>query len=158
MALGKIILAIFGILILILIVVGIDGYMTYKTFDDLSSDDVSNLVSDPQFAVSGVDSETVTVSVVVDLPSAGFIPKGVEIKLTVIFDGDLQTETKSVNLGDSKTIEMQFTMTPAHANTLATGGSLTASAEAEVTPTYVGFAISQATQEVDLGSHTVTKP
>ncbi len=158
MALGKIILAIFGILLLILIVVGIDGYMTYKAFDDLDSDDVSNLVSDPQFDVSGVNSEIVTVSVLVDLPSAGFIPKGVEIKLTVDFDGNVQTETKSVDLGDSKTIEMQFTMTTANADTLATGGSLTVSAEAEATPTIFGYAISQATQDIDLGSQTVTKP
>lgn len=155
MALGKIILAIFGILLLLVVVVGIDGYLTYQAFNDLSDNDISNLVSDPQFEVAD-NNETITISVLVDLPSAGFIPKGVDIKLTVDFDGDVQTVEESVSLGDSKTLSIEFTMTSANANTLASGGSLTVQADAEVTPTIFGYPISQATQDIDLSSHTIS--
>lgn len=156
MGLGKVILGIFGILLLLIAVVAVDGYLTYKTFNDLNSDETSDLVSDPQFEVSGTDSEIVTMSILVDLPSAGFIPKGMDIKLVMNFSGNIQTKTQSVNLGESKTISINFTMTAADANILATGGSLSVSAVAEVTPTVFGYMISQAMQEIDLGSHTVS--
>lgn len=155
MGLGKVIIGIFGILLLLIAVVAVDGYLTYKTFNDLSSEDTANMVSDPQFEVSGTDSEIVTMSILIDLPSAGFIPKGMEIKLIMNFSGNVQTKIQSVDLGDSKTLNINFTMATADANTLATGGSLSVSAVAEVTPTIFGYAISQAMQEVDLGSHTV---
>ena len=155
MGLGKVIFAIFGIILILVALVAVDGYLTYKTFDDLSADETADMVSDPQFEVSGDDSEIVTMSVLVDFPSAGFIPKGAEIKLVMNFSGNVQTKTQSVNLGDSKTLNFNFTMATANANTLATGGSLSVSAVAEITPTIFGYAISQAMQEVDLGSHTV---
>ncbi|OLS29045.1 MAG: hypothetical protein HeimC2_02400 [Candidatus Heimdallarchaeota archaeon LC_2] len=155
MGLGKVILAIFGILLILIALVAVDGYLTYKAFDDLSADETSDMVSDPQFEVSGDDSNIVTMSVLVDFPSAGFIPKGAEIKLIMNFSGNIQTKTQTVSLGDSKTLNFNFTMTTADTNTLATGGSLSVSAVAEITPTIFGYPISQAMQEVDLGSHAV---
>ena len=157
MGLGKVILGIFGILLLLIAVVAVDGYLTYQTFNDLGTNDVSDLVSNPQFAVSGSNSEIVKVSVDVDLPSAGFIPKGVSIKLIVDFNGDVKTAEETVNLGDSKTLSLEFTLSTTNANTLANGGSLSVSVEADVTPQVFGFSITQATQNVDLGSQTITK-
>jgi hypothetical protein len=157
MGLGKVILGIFGILILMIAVVAIDGYLTYQAFEDLDANDIDNLVSDPTFSVSGPDSEIVTVSVVVDLPSAGFIPKGVLIKLIIDFNGDTQSDEETVNLGESKTLTVEFIMSQTNANTLATDGSISVSADAEVTPLIFGYEINQATQDVDLGTHTVSK-
>lgn len=157
MGLGKVILGIFGIILLLIAVVAVDGYLTYQAFNDLSTDDINDLVSNPQFTVSGANSEIVTVSVSVDLPSAGFIPKGVLIKLIVDFNGDIQSDEETVDLGESKTLSIEFTMSTSNANTLATGGSLTISADAEVTPEVLNFSITQAKQEVDLGSQTISK-
>ncbi|MCE7737494.1 MAG: hypothetical protein GPJ54_21570 [Candidatus Heimdallarchaeota archaeon] len=156
MGFGKVILGIFGIFILLIAVVAVDGYLTYKTFNDLSSEETDDMVSNPQFEVSGADSEIVTISLDVDLPSAGFIPKGMEIKLVMNFSGTVQTKTQSMNLGESKGLSFNFTMATADANILATGGSLSVSAIAEVTPTIFEYGISQVMQEVDLGSHTVS--
>ena len=96
MGLGKVIFAIFGIILILVALVAVDGYLTFKTFDDLSADETEDMVSDPQFEVSGDDSEIVTMSVLVDFPSAGFIPKGAEIKLIMNFSGNVQTKTQSV--------------------------------------------------------------
>jgi hypothetical protein len=157
MGLGKVIVAIFGILLLLIAAVAVDGYLTYTAFNDLSKDEIADLVSDPNFSVSGANSEIITVSVSVDLPSAGFIPKSVLVKLIVDFNGDVQSDEETVSLGESKTLSLQFTMTSTNANTLATGGTLSVSADAEVTPQVFNYSISQAKQDVDLGDFSVTK-
>ncbi|MHA2032265.1 MAG: hypothetical protein ACW99A_01240 [Candidatus Kariarchaeaceae archaeon] len=157
MGLGKVILGIFGILMLLVAVVVVDGYLTYQTFNDLNSDEIADLVSDPVFTVSGTNSDVITMSVNVDLPSAGFIPKGVLIKLIVDFNGDIQSDEETVDLGESKTLSIQFTMNTANANTLAADGTLAVSADAEVTPQVFGYSISQAKQDIDLGDFSVSK-
>ena len=154
MGLGKVILAIFGIFLILLIVVGVDAYMTYNTFSGMNQSDVQNMVSNPQFSV-GDQNKTVTISVSVDLPKAGFIPKGVDILLTVTFDGNTQTSHQNVNLGETKTLSVTFTISDTEVQTLASGGSITVTAKADVTPTVIGYAIKQATQKIDLGSQTI---
>ena len=154
MGLGKIIAAVFALIFILLIVIGIDGYMTYSAFSELSKDDISSLVSNPQYEV-GTDNKTITISVDVNLPKAGFIPKGVLIKLIVSFNDVEQSQSKTVSLGDKETFSLSFTMTDANAQILATGGSLTVKASAEATPVVVGYPIDKAMQTIDLGTTSV---
>ena len=154
MGLGKVILAIFGIILILLVIVGVDAYMTYNTFSGMNETDVKNMVSNPQFSV-GDNNNTVTISVSVDLPKAGFIPKGVDILLTVTFDGNAQTSHQNVNLGETKTLSVTFTISSTEVQTLSSGGSITVTSKADVTPTVFGYAITQAKQNIDLGSQTI---
>jgi hypothetical protein len=151
MGLGKIIAIIFLILIIILGIIGVDIYLT---IDSLSNADVDTLVSNPQY--ENVGNSTLKIKIDVSLPSAGFIPKGVVLSLTIDADGVKDTETDQIDFGESKTLTLSFTLTDTQKNTLIAGGDLTVSTSAEVTPVYFGFEITQATQEVDLGSTTIS--
>ncbi|MCH8907742.1 MAG: hypothetical protein IH840_11690 [Candidatus Heimdallarchaeota archaeon] len=104
--------------------------------------------------VSGASNNIVTISIEMNLPSAGFIPKGVLIGLKIDFGGDEQTESEMVNLGESKTISLSFEMTSANADALGTTGIFVTSS-AVVTPRITGQDISQGKQETDLGSQTI---
>lgn len=155
MGLGKVIAAIFGILLLIIVVIGIDVYLTYDSLSGLSNEELSDLVTNPTFVVSGDNNEIVTVTIDVSLPSAGFIPKGMIIKLIVDFDGEIQSAEDTVDMGKSKTLTLIFTMTDTNAQEITNNG-LTVSSSAVTTPTIFGQAINAAEQTIDLGSQTIT--
>lgn len=152
MGLAKVIGIIFLILFLILAVVGVDAYLTYKSLEDV---DPESLVSDPQFETIN-NNQTVKVTVQVELPDGGFIPKGIIIELILDF-GDTQVSDKAdLNMGDNKNISLEFTLTEDQKTTLQSGGSITADLLANITPKVLGFEIGFATQEVDLASHTIS--
>jgi len=153
MGAGKVLAAIF---IIIILVIGVVGFDLYQTGQQIQETDFSSVVSSPTFSVSD-DNGTVTASVSVNLPKAGFIPKGVIFKVTVNFEGSPQTVSKSLNFGDSKTITMDFVLSQADKQTITNGGTLTVTAMAKITPTYLGIAITQFTQDVDLGTQTISK-
>ncbi|MHA2248852.1 MAG: hypothetical protein ACXAD7_00755 [Candidatus Kariarchaeaceae archaeon] len=143
------------LLLLIFIILGVAVVDIYLTATELKDADPETMVSDPSYTISD-DNSTVTITVDVDIPSGGFIPKGVIIKLTLDFEGAVQTAEEELNLGDKKTLAITFTLSEAHAATLAEGGSLGVNAWAVVTPTIFGYAIEQAEQEIDLGSQSIS--
>ncbi|MHA2168866.1 MAG: hypothetical protein ACXAB7_03035 [Candidatus Kariarchaeaceae archaeon] len=142
------------ILLFLLIIVGVLAVDIFMTASDLSDVDPETLVSSPSYSASA-DNSTVILKVTVSLPDAGFIPKGVIIKLIVDFDGETQTQEEELNLGDEKIIELSFKLPSTQQQTLSSGLSLSVDADAEVTPTFLGFAITQAKQDVDLGTQTI---
>ncbi len=143
---------IFLLITIILVVFAVDIYLTATALQDV---DPKTLVKDPSYVVSD-DNSTITISVDVDLPEGGFIPKGIVIELRVTFDSLTQTVEEEVNLGESKTLNIPFTLESSHVTKLASGQSLTVSAKAIVTPTIFGYVVDFVSQEVDLGSNEVS--
>lgn len=152
MGLGKVIGILFLILIIIAGVVGYDGYLTYTA---LTEEGVST--TDPTFTVSD-DNTTVTISVEITTPTSGFIPKSLILVLTLTPSGGtaIVSEPQEIALGESSTISVDLPLSTSDTSILSGGGSLSVSASADITPALFGFEITQLTQTVDLGSHTVS--
>ena len=108
------------------------------------------------FAISVLRITTVTISIDVSLPNGGFIPKGINLVLTVSFDGVEKTDTASLNLGETETLSLSFDLDNAHTQKLIDGDTLQVIAKALVTPVVFGFEIEQGQQQVDLGSHEIS--
>jgi len=156
MVLGKILKIILTIVVILLITIGIDIYLTINTFTGLSGDEVKSMVSDPTFIIAD-DNSSITISVKVDIPDAGFIPKGVIITLIADFGGNQQaSDTATFDVGHSKTLEISFELNDDVKAELVSGNSIITDIKAEVTPVYFGIEISRGSQKFDLQSIVVT--
>ncbi|MCG3218281.1 MAG: hypothetical protein KAR35_04715 [Candidatus Heimdallarchaeota archaeon] len=138
MGIAKIIGGIFGILIILLIVAGIDVYLSVDTIRN-QTDDFK--VSDPTFELADTN-DSVIISIEVDSPKLGFIPKGINVEVTIMKNGVVYDKIEdTLDLGKKDVITFNMTIESADATTIATGGSVVLSAEIKITPVLFGIKV-----------------
>ena len=141
--------------ILITGVIGADIYLTINALSDINN---SASIGTPTIKTNDANT-TVTISVWLSLPSAGFIPKGIELVLIMIVGSEEFRSTPiMINIGENRTLDVIIDLTDQITNTInsiAIGTSLSATIKAEVSPTVLGFTIVQAKQTLDLGSQQI---
>ena len=142
-------------IILITGVIGADIYLTINALSDINN---SASIGTPTIKTNDANT-TVTISVWLSLPSAGFIPKGIELVLIMIVGSEEFRSTPiMINIGENRTLDVIIDLTDQITNTInsiAIGTSLSATIKAEVSPTVLGFTIVQAKQTLDLGSQQI---
>lgn len=119
-------------------VIGIDVYMSYKSFtDNPDSFDVTDINS-----VIAVDNETAVVSALIVTPKLGYMPKSVKLDIEVFKNGNTTVylaQTITIPLGENKTVEFTITFETADIATITSGGSLQFDVVVVATPIYIGI-------------------
>jgi hypothetical protein len=92
-------------------------------------------VSDPTFELADTN-DSVIISIEVDSPKLGFIPKGINVEVTILKNGVVYDKIEdTLDLGKKDVITFNMTIESADATTIATGGSVVLSAENELPTT-----------------------
>ena len=146
------------IVLFIILITGVIGADIYLTINALSDINNSASIGTPTIKTNDANT-TVTISVWLSLPSAGFIPKGIELVLIMIVGSEEVRSTPiMIIIGENRTLDVIIDLTDQITNTInsiAIGTSLSATIKAEVSPTVLGFTIVQAKQTLDLGSQQI---
>ena len=146
------------IVLFIILITGVIGTDIYLTINSLG--DSNNPLSTGIPSIKTNDANTtVTISFWFSIPSAGFIPKGLELVLFLYFGTEVIRSTPQIiNIGENRTLNVTIDLTDQITNTInsiANGASLSTTIKAQVTPMVLGFPIVQAKQIWDFGSQQI---
>ncbi len=144
-----------GILVLLIVVIaGVLGADLYLTVNTLAESDSSTFVGTPLF--QNENNTHIIVTVPVDIPAAGFIPKGARITVIISVEGgENQTSVQTVALGQAQDVFFSFELGITDRTELATGGSVSVRGWATIAPIVLGITLGDLSPGYDLGTVTV---
>lgn len=151
----KIFLVIFVLLILVIAALGVDGYLTYQGITE-KQDEFS--AGTPTYSLAD-DNKTITISIVVDSPKLGYIPKQLKMTFEVYKETDLiDSSEDTLTLGESSTLTFVIVLTDSDASTIGGGGSITVTVKIIASPVIFGLDLGNMINALifELGEETIT--
>ncbi len=135
-------------------VIGADGYLTYTGMME-RSDEFS--AGTPTFDV-GSDNKTISISITIESPKLGFLPKSIKLIFEIYKGTDLVDSAEdTIVLGEESTAEFVVVLTDDDATTIAGGGTITVTLKIKASPVIFGFDIGGVVEQanIDLAEETI---
>ncbi len=151
----KIFLVILVLLILVIAAVGADGYLTYQGITE-KQDEFS--AGTPTYSLAD-DNKTITISIVVESPKLGYIPKQLKMTFEVYKGTDfIDSAEDLLTLGDSSTLVFVIELTETDATTIGGGGSVSVTIKIIASPVIFGLDLGSLIEDLifELGEETIT--
>lgn len=150
----KVFLVIFVLIIAGAAVIGIDVYLSWKTYQDNPG---AFSYSTPTLTLAP-DNSTVSVNTTITTPKLGYIPKSARIDV-VIMNGTTQfgdTIQITIKLGVPQSVQFSLNFTMDVITHITGGGTISLTAEVTATPIYIGIPLKFLAQ--DLGVIDIDLP
>ena len=141
----KVFLVIFLLIIIAVVIIGVDVYLSYKGFEEKSSEFT---IDTPSFVVAS-NNESAIITTTLSTPKLGYIPKSVRLDITVLKGGSAYGDPQQVTikLGTTQDLEFELAFESADVTTITSGGVVVFTVEVLATPIYIGIPLNFVAQE-----------
>jgi hypothetical protein len=143
----KVFLIILLLLISVVVVIGVDVYLSYRHFEQRAGDFDLGSFSDTVAS----DNQSVDITGVLTTPKLGYIPKSVRLDITVKEGGAVYGNplTLTIKLGEAQDLNFEFNLETDEISAIELGFTVTFTVEVTATPIYLGIPLNFLAQDFD---------